>query len=54
MQTQLIQSPKTDEDEETFNRDADRPPWIDKEVLLLIREKNRTQRKAKLKDSVNL
>ena len=33
-------------------KDANRPPWIDKEVLLLIRKKNRTRRKAKLKDSV--
>ena len=31
-----------------------RPPWIDKEVLLLIRKKNRTQRRAKSNDSVNL
>ena len=31
-------------------KDANRPPWIDKEVLLLIRKKNRTRRKAKLKD----
>ena len=46
--------PQFNVDEETFNRDAVRPPWIDKEVLLLIRKKNRTQRKAKLKDSVNL
>ena len=35
-------------------KDANRPPWIDKEVLLLIKKKNRTRRKAKLKDSVNL
>ncbi|KAK2551658.1 hypothetical protein P5673_027439, partial [Acropora cervicornis] len=35
-------------------KDANRPPWIDKEVLLLIRKKNRIRRKAKLKDSVNL
>ena len=35
--------------------DANRSPWIDKEVLLLIRKKNRTRRrKAKLKDSINL
>ena len=35
-------------------KDANRPPWIDKEVLLLIRKKNRTRRKAKLKNSVHL
>ena len=35
-------------------KDANGPPWIDKEVLLLIKKKNRTRRKAKLKDSVNL
>ena len=35
-------------------RDANRPPWIDKEELLLIRKKNRTWRKAKFKDTVNL
>ena len=35
-------------------KDANRPPWIDKEVLLLIRKINRIRRKAKLKDSVNL
>ena len=35
-------------------KDANRPSWIDKEVLLLIRNKYRTRRKAKLKDSVNL
>ena len=35
-------------------KDANTPPWIDKEVLLLIRKKNRTRRKAKSKDSVNL
>ena len=35
-------------------KDANRPPWIDKEVLLLIRKKNRTRRKAKLNDSVIL
>ena len=35
-------------------KDANRPPCIDKEVLLLIRKKNRIRRKAKLKDSVNL
>ena len=35
-------------------KDANGPPWIDKEVLLLIKKKNRTLRKAKLKDSVNL
>ena len=35
-------------------KDANRPPRIDKEVLLLIRKKNRTRRKVKLKDSVNL
>ena len=35
-------------------KDANRPPWIDKEVLLSIRKKNRTRRrKAKLKDSIN-
>ena len=39
---------------EVVIKDANRPPWIDKEVLLLIRKKNRTRRKAKLKDSVNL
>ena len=35
-------------------KEAKRPPWIDKEVLSLIRKKNRTRRKAKLKDSVIL
>ena len=35
-------------------KDANRPPWIDKEVLLLLRKKNRTRRKAKLKNSVHL
>ena len=35
-------------------KDANRPPWIDKDVLLLIRNKNRTRHKAQLKDSVNL
>ena len=34
-------------------RDANRPPWIDREVLQLIRKKNQIWRKAKLKDSVN-
>jgi len=28
-------------------RDANRPPWIDREVLQLIRKKNRIRRKAK-------
>lgn len=35
-------------------RDANRPPWIEREVLQLIRKKNRIRRKAKLKDSVFL
>ena len=35
-------------------KDVNRPPWIETEVLLLIRKKNRTRRKAKLNDSVNL
>ena len=37
-----------------FQKDVNRPPWIETEVLLLIRKKNRTRRKAKLDDSVNL
>ena len=28
--------------------DANRPPWIDKEALLLIRKKKRTRCKAKM------
>ena len=35
-------------------KDVNRPPWIEREVLLLIRKKDRTRRKAKLNDSVNL
>ena len=34
-------------------RDANRPPWIDREVLQFIRKKNRIWHKANLKDSVN-
>ena len=34
-------------------RDAKRPPWIDREILQLIRKKNRIWHKAKLKDFVN-
>lgn len=35
-------------------KDANRLPWIDKEVLSLIRKKIRTRHKAKLKSSVIL
>ena len=35
-------------------KDVNRPQWIETEVLLLIRKKNRTRRKAKLNDSENL
>ena len=34
-------------------RDANRPPWIDREVFQFIRKKNQIWHKAKLKDSVN-
>ena len=33
-------------------RDANRPPWIDREVLQLIRKKNQIWHKAKMKDSL--
>ena len=32
-------------------RDANRPPWIDNDVLQLIKKKNMVRRRAKLKDS---
>ena len=35
-------------------KDANRLPWIDKEVLLLVRKKSRTRYKAKLKSPVIL